>query len=144
MFKKLFVVSWLVSSLGMFLLSYLWHGYVLLDFAKNGTPTGLTLFYKIVTYLVIGFVIAKAVNLKLLNKRLLFMPVAKGIIVGIVCGLIVFIIATIKGMSLNVTLYSKYLLLNFFWQVFEQAMGGVIVGVVHNMIFDPDMVPEEQ
>ncbi len=143
MFKKLFIISWIFTSLGMFFLSYLWHGFVLSDFDKNGTPSGLNLFYKLTLYLIIGFVIANAINLKFINKPpLKFMPLAKGLIVGVICGILVFLISTIKGMAFNVSLTKKDLFLNFFWQVFEQATGGIIVGFAHNLIFDPDMEEE--
>ncbi len=144
MFKKLFILSWIFSALGMFLLSYLWHGFVLLDFVKNGTPTGLTLFYKIIIYLIIGFVLTKAVGSKYFDKWFKYLPVLKGIAVGLICGFLVFLVSTFKGISLNVTLNKPYLILNFFWQIFEQAMGGIIVGIVHYFLFDPDDIPEEE
>ncbi len=144
MFKRQFLLSWLFSSIGMFVLSYLWHGYVLLDFVNYGEPSGLILFYKIVIYLVIGFVIASVVRLKTFDKRLKYLPVVKGLIVGCVCGILFFALSTFKGISFNVTLNHKYLLLNFFWQLFEQMMGGIIVGVVHNLVFDPSMIAKEE
>ena len=133
MFKKEFIFSWIFSAAGMFLLSYLWHGFVLMDFVKNGTPTGLNLFYKISIYVVIGFVITKAFNTKILDKRLKYMPMVKGIVIGVICGFVVFLVSTIKGISLNVTINKLYLLLNLFWQLFEQVMGGIIVGFIHNL-----------
>ena len=68
----------------------------------------------------------------------------KGIAVGLICGFLVFLVSTFKGISLNVTLNKQYLILNFFWQIFEQAMGGIIVGIVHYFLFDPDDIPEEE
>lgn len=143
MFKKIFLMSWLISSVGMFILSYIWHGYVLLDFFKNGTPSGLSLFYKILIYLVIGFIIAWLFSLKTFVEFLKYSPVLKGIIFGVLLGVIVFVISTFKSISYNVSLSHQYLLLNFFWQLFEQAMGGFIVGVVYYFMFNPEIASEE-
>jgi len=142
MFKKQFILSLLFSALGMFFLSYFWHGYVLHDFLKNGTPRGSALLYKIGIYMVMGFAIAKTVTFKFVEKRYLYMPLAKFIVVGIFFGVVFFIISTIKSISLDVPLSGKYLLLNFCWQVLEQAIGGLIVAIVHRFVFDPDLTEE--
>ncbi len=143
MLKKIFLMSWLISSVGMFILSYIWHGYVLLDFFKNGTPTGLSLFYKILIYLVIGFIITWLFNLRIFKEFLKYSPSLKGIIIGVLVGIVVFSISTFKSISYNVSLSHQYLLLNFLWQVFEQAMGGLLVGVVYYFLFDPESTSEE-
>ncbi len=137
MLSKRFYISWISSSAVMFLLSYAWHGIVLTDFSRLTYPKSLFLFFASIVYLIIGFVVAKGVDSKTLETKFKKKPVLRGVIAGMICGIAFFLIATVVGISFSTGSKIENLLLDSSWQMFEQAMGGLVVGIVHIFVFDP-------
>ena len=45
--------------------------------------------------------------------------------------------ATVVGVSFSAGSRIQNLLLDVSWQVIEQAIGGLVVGIVHVFVFDP-------
>jgi hypothetical protein len=137
MLKNRFYISWISSSLIMFLFFYAWHGLYLNDFSHIGYHIGVFLTMSAFVYLLIGFILAKAIHIEFLNVYFKGKPVIKGVVSGIVCGICLFLIANVFGVSFNTNTQIANLVLDFCWQIFEQSIGGAIVGIVHFLIFDP-------
>jgi H+/Cl- antiporter ClcA len=140
MLTKRFYISWIASSVIMFLLFYSWHGIFLNDFSRLSYPKEVFLIISAVVYLFIGFILAKAINAKQFGKHFRRKPVLRGLISGALCGLAFFMIATVVGISFSSSSKIANLLLDVSWQVTEQGLGGVVVGIVHYLIFDPSML----
>ena len=144
MINKRFFISCLVSSLIMFLLSYVWHGLVLTDFSRLSYPKQLFLFFAAIVYVMIGFVVSKAIDIKILDKRFKRKPVLRGLISGALCGVAFFLVATVVGVSFSTGSKLENMMLDITWQVIEQSIGGVVVGLVHIFVFDPQAHLEEE
>lgn len=137
MISKRFFISCLVSSLVMFLLSYVWHGIILTDFSRLSYSKHLFLFFAAIVYLIIGFVVSKSIDFKILEKHFKRKPVMRGAISGAMCGVAFFLIATVVGVSFSTGSKLENLLLDVTWQTIEQTIGGVAVGLTHMFVYDP-------
>lgn len=127
---KRFFYTWIISSIGMFLLSYLWHGVILNDFSRLNYPKEIFLLLAALTYIFIGFVVVKIYEAKFFEKLFIHKPIFKGIFKGAICGFIFFLIATVVGVSFNTGSGLKNLAFDATWQVLEQAIGGGIIGLL--------------
>ena len=143
MLTKRFLISWIASSIVMFVLSYAWHGIFLTDFSRLSYPKELFLIFAALVYLIIGFVIAKAIDVKLLDKYFKRKPILKGAVVGAALGFAFFLISTVVGVSFSTGSKLENLLLDVCWQVTEQCIGGVVVGVAHIFVFDSSAIIED-
>ena len=143
MLTKRFLISWIASSIVMFLLSYVWHGVFLTDFSRLSYPKELFLFFAVFVYLIIGFIVAKAIDVKLTENYFKRRPVLKGALTGAVLGFTFFIISTVVGVSFSTGSKLENLLLDVSWQVIEQSIGGAVVGIAHFFVFDSSAVIED-
>ncbi len=143
MFTKRFNISWIGSSLVMFALSYIWHGLFLTDFSRLSYPKELFLVFASFVYLIIGFIMAKAIDVKFLENHFKRKPIIKGAVAGAALGFTLFIISTVVGVSFSTGSKLENLLLDVCWQVIEQSFGGVAVGLAHFFIFDPTSIIED-
>ena len=127
----------------MFMLFYIWHGLFLTDFSRLTYPKGIFLICSSLVYLIIGFVVSKAIDTKILDKQFKRKPLLRGLISGAVCGFSFFLMATVVGVSFSAGSKVENLLLDVTWQVIEQTVGGLVVGIVHVFVFDPKAVFED-
>lgn len=135
MTKKGFFLSWLLSSLIMFSLSYLWHGVFLNDLERLSYPKEIFLTGSIITYLILGFIVTK-IYLKKFPKQIAKRPLIRGLISGAMLGIATYIVALVIGVSFSNTLTPQYILFDLLWQTVEQTFGGVTVAVVYVSIYD--------
>ncbi|CAN5358248.1 hypothetical protein BH10BAC1_BH10BAC1_07800 [soil metagenome] len=143
MLTKRFFISWIASSVVMFLLSYAWHGVFLTDFSRLSYPKEIFLVIAAFVYLIIGFVMAKAIDIKMLDAHFKRKPIIRGAITGASLGFTLFLVSTVVGVSFSTGSKLENLLLDVSWQTIEQGIGGVIVGVAHFFVFDPSSVVED-
>ena len=143
MLSKRFFISWIATSVVMFLLSYVWHAIFLTDYSRLSYPKEVFLIFASIVYLIIGFVVAKAIDVKMLEKSFKRKPIIRGAISGAACGFVFFLIATVVGVSFSTGSKMENLLLDVSWQILEQTIGGVVVGIVHIFVFDPSVVLED-
>lgn len=143
MISKRFFISCLASSLIMFILSYVWHGIILTDFSRLSYSKHLFLFFAALVYLIIGFVVAKSIDFKILEKHFKRKPILRGAISGAICGVAFFLIATVVGVSFSTGSKLENMLLDVTWQTIEQTIGGVVVGLTHIFIYDPSVHMED-
>jgi hypothetical protein len=139
MLTKRFFISWLVASAIMFMLSYAWHGIFLTDYSRLSYPKGIFLIIASFVYLIIGFIVAKAIDIQYLAEKFNRKPILRGALSGAACGFMFFLIATVVGVSFSTGSKIENLLLDVTWQVIEQGIGGVVVGLAHIFIYDPSV-----
>jgi len=128
-----------VSAVIMYLAFYIWHGVLLNDFNHLPFSKGLFLGLSSIVYLVISFVLYVVFEFKPFKDKIpgLFL---RGTISGMVVGFILFSITTVLSISFKENVNINYLLLDFFWQMIEQMIGGVVICFLKLIIFEP--VPE--
>jgi hypothetical protein len=142
-YGKRFFISWIISSVLMFGLSYLWHGVVLNDYSQISYPLGIYLTAAAVAYLFIGFLVGRAFVIPFFD-RISRHPLLRGPAIGFACGMLVYVISMVVQVSINKDMNLKYFLLDFTWQGIEQAFGGFIVGLVYMTVFEPLPFPVEE
>lgn len=118
---------------------YLWHGVFLNDLARISFSKTLFLVLAALVYLIISIVLYKLFESEFLSSKIQH-PVSKGLLSGLMLGFVLFAVVTVLGISFTKSTSIEYIALDFVWQIFEQALGGVIIGLGKVFIFDP--IPE--
>ena len=130
MFSRKTFISWIVSSVIMFSLSYLWHGVILNDFDKVSYPKELFLSLLAFLYFIIGLIIALAYTFWGDGKKFLY----KGLLIGGLTGSIIFLIVFVLGISFHEKVLFNHAVIDFCWQVIEQGTGGAAAGFIYSLI----------
>ncbi len=143
MLTKRFFISWLVASAVMFMLSYVWHGIFLTDYSRLTYPKEVFLIIAAIVYLILGFVVAKAIDIHYLETHFKRKPILRGALSGAACGFLFFLIATVVGVSFSTSSKIENLLLDVIWQIIEQGIGGMAVGLAHIFVYDPSVTFED-
>lgn len=125
--------AWIISSLVMFGLSYFWHGIFLNDYKLIAYPRGIFLTAAAFVYLFIGFLLTRLFHVHILD-RISMHPLLRGPAAGIPTGLMVYMIAIVIGITINKTTEIQYMLFDVCWQMLEQAVGGIFVGLSYMYI----------
>ena len=137
MVSKRFIRSLFYSALVMCAAAYIWHGFVLSDFERlNRSKTKLLLFSGTIS-LFVAFVMFKLFELDIMEKYLRRNPLLRGLVVGVFCGALYFFITKLFGLSYDNSTNIKHSLVDFIWQVFEQSIGGIVIGMVYVSLYDP-------
>ena len=141
-YSRRFFISWILSSILMYVAFYLWHGIFLNDLKRISFSKPLFLSLAALVYLVISFILYKTFESKLFQHHFLN-PVFRGLISGVLIGFILFAIVTVLGISFAKDINMTYLAVDCGWQVIEQLIGGFIIGFMKLVIFEPltDMEP---
>lgn len=127
----------------MFALSYIWHGVFLTDFSRLTYPKEIFLIFAVFVYLILGFLVAKAIDVKLLENKFKRKPVLKGLISGASLGFTLFVMTYVLGVTFSTGSKIENILLDGCWQTIEQGIGGVVVGLAHFFVFDPSAIHED-
>jgi len=130
-----FFLSWLLASVVMFVLFYLWHGVFLNDFKRIQFPLLWLEVFAAFTYLILGAAIYFLFESHLLKHvKNLFL---RGVICGIVLGFTIFMVASIVNISLTRHLSMQHLMIDSVWQMAEQVVGSMVVVVLKLVIHEP-------
>jgi hypothetical protein len=132
---KEYFFSWILSSLCMFSLSYVWHGLILNDFARLTYPKEIYLTGSVITYLILGFLVTQ-IYLMRFPKSIASRPLVRGIISGILLGVATYVVSLVVGVSFSNALTTEYILFDLLWQAVEQMCGGIIVAFVYISIYE--------
>lgn len=125
-----FFISWIITSVSMFSLSYVWHGIVLNDFLRISYPKDLFLLVSALVYLGVGLAITiLTYALKKIKSSFKY-----GILVGALMGLFIYAIAFILGVSFYSVVDLKMIAFDAGWQIIEQGAGGLICALVYRMM----------
>lgn len=134
-----FYVSWLMSAIIMYGAFYVWHGIFLNDLNRITFSKTFFLILAAFVYFIVSLVLYKLFESNFLDKHIQH-PVLKGLVCGIILGFFLFALVTVLGISFTKNITMEYILLDLVWQISEQALGGVIIGLGKVLIFDP--IPE--
>ncbi|MES2568043.1 MAG: hypothetical protein V4565_14305 [Bacteroidota bacterium] len=118
---------------------YFWHGVFLNDLNRISFSKALFLGLAALVYLVISFILYRTYESKLLAKYIT-QPVLRGVVSGAFLGFFLFAIVTVLGISLTKDVNITYILADCGWQLVEQVIGGVVIGLCKVIIFEP--IPE--
>ena len=105
-------------------------------------PLSLFLLFASVVYLVAGAFVAKVYTLEIFS-RFTKHPFLKGLLSGSVCGILLYLISLVIGVSFSRSITMQYMLIDITWQMIEQGLGGLVVGVVHAFVWDDSMIRPE-
>jgi hypothetical protein len=128
--NKKFFISWIVSSIYMYGISFVWHGIILNDLARLTYPKNLFLLLAAIAYMGFGFALAVAINYININKT----KISRGLIFGIPLGVFVYLIAFVFGISFNSRPNMMHVAMDLTWQVIEQGTGGLVAGLVFRLV----------
>jgi hypothetical protein len=129
-----FFISWILGSVVMYSLFYMWHGVFLNDFKKINFPLTWLLFFTSIAYLTISFLIYAAFESKPMKNIYNFF--VRGIVTGIFVGFIIFIVSTVVTISISRHLTAQHLMLDCIWQITEQTIGGILMATVKVFVTD--------
>lgn len=127
----------------MFGASYMWHGIVLTDLHKLHYPVSVFLVCAGIVYFVLGFLLTRIFQSRMLAQRFSKQPFNKGLIIGSGAGVLLFLVTMVLGVSFNQPRTLEFILIDMGWQIFEQMLGGFAVALVHAFVMDPVPLPEE-
>ena len=120
-------------------LSYLWHGIILSDFERLNRPRGKLLIYSTIISSIVAFVIINLFELDIMEKHFKRSPLLRGLLAGAVSGVLYFLVSKVFGFSFATTNDLKQMLVDLVWQVFEQSIGGILVGMVYVAMYNPEI-----
>ncbi|MFN3343650.1 MAG: hypothetical protein ACK40M_13200 [Flavobacteriales bacterium] len=123
-----FLVSWLLSSGLMIMLSLVWHGVILNDLRNLPFDGSFFLVLTGLAYLAIGFLL----NVLILNIEFNENHFFKRALLGGALGFFIYLIVLTLGISYH-TRGFEHLVIDFSWQMIEQAVGGMIVNLCLNI-----------
>lgn len=134
-----FFLSWIIAAVLMYVAFYFWHGVFLNDLNRITFSKGLFLGLAALVYLVISYVLYRTYESKFIEKYLP-QPMLRGVVSGLIIGFILFAFVTVLGISFSKDINMTYILADCAWQIAEQILGGLIIGLGKVLIFEP--VPE--
>jgi len=118
---------------------YVWHGVFLNDLTRITFSKTLFLVLAALVYFIISIALYKLFESETLSSKIQN-PVSRGLVSGLMLGFVLFAIVTVLGISFTKNISIEYIALDFVWQISEQALGGLIIGLAKIFIFDP--IPE--
>lgn len=134
-----FYLSWILAAVLMYVAFYFWHGVFLNDLNRISFSKVLFLSLAALVYLVISFILYRTYESKLLSKYISHV-ILRGVVSGFVIGFVLFSLVTVLGISFTKNVNFTYILADCAWQIAEQVIGGVIIGLGKLIIFEP--IPE--
>ncbi|MFZ5553457.1 MAG: hypothetical protein ACOZCO_10100 [Bacteroidota bacterium] len=136
---KRFVISVLVSALIMFILSFSWHGLILNDFKKISLDFNLFIVLAAIAYIAIG----AALNFVMYYLETGDNLFGKPLLAGAALGFFIYLVVFVMGLSYHVR-GLEHIVIDFGWQMVEQALGGVTVAFCYRVYHRMDAVSDDQ
>jgi uncharacterized membrane protein len=134
--KRRILVPWLLSAVVMFGISALWHGLALTDLSE--LKISLNTYFLLIgfAYLIVGLGLVLVVRLCIVREWITLkwgFP-WKGMAIGSVAGLVVYLIILVSGLSFA-SHGLQHVAVDIVWQVIEQAVGGLMVslGIIYDL-----------
>lgn len=134
-----FYLSWILAAVLMYVAFYFWHGVFLNDLNRISFSKALFLSLAALVYLVISFLLYRTYESKLLSKYISH-AILRGVVSGVMIGFILFALVTVLGISFTKNVNFTYIIADCAWQIAEQVIGGVVIGLGKLIIFEP--IPE--
>ena len=131
-----FYVSWILAAVLMYAAFYFWHGIFLNDLNRISFSKTLFLGLAALVYLVISFLLYRTYESKLLSKHISH-AIFRGVVSGFILGFVLFALVTVLGISLTKNVNITYIVADCVWQIAEQLIGGLIMGLGKLIIYEP-------
>lgn len=134
--RRRILVPWLLSSVVMYGLSYVWHGIALTDLQELTVPLTLYLLLAAMVYLALGLgmtlIMHYALSYELISMREAF-PF-KAMALGGAVGFLVYLVVFILGISFAAH-NAMHIVVDVLWQMLEQSIGGLMVsfGIIYDL-----------
>ena len=123
--NKGFFLSWILTFVFLYGISYLWHGVLLNDLSRVNYSIDFFLLLVAIVYFVISFVLTFLIHfLEQFGKN----KVRRGLMIGMPMGIFIYLITFVFGISFYSNPTLNHILFDLSWQVIEQALGGVVAG----------------
>lgn len=123
--SKEFFLSWILTFVFLYGISYLWHGLLLNDLSRVNYSINFFLLLLAIVYFAISFVLTFLIHfLAQFGKN----KVRRGLMIGMPMGIFIYLITFIFGISFYSNPTLNHILFDLSWQVIEQAIGGAVAG----------------
>lgn len=126
-------LAWVMTTLAMFGLSFLWHNQIRDDFFdqfQNAIFSPLVYIGGMAAvYGVLGFVMSSLAYHRF-NYSRYDVPIISGPVLGMIAGIVMFIVMIATGTFYKEDMGLGYLTMGFVWQLFEQGIGGLVWGII--------------
>jgi hypothetical protein len=119
-----FFITWLITFVVMYGVSYLWHGVLLNDLSRISYP--LHIFLLLVALVYFGISLAIVALTRLLPH--ISNITLRGWLIGLSVGVFIYLIAFALGISFYANPTFKHILFDLVWQMVEGSMGGLVAG----------------
>jgi len=133
--KRRILAPWLLSAVVMMVISFAWHGLALTDISDLRMDRRLYFGLSTLAYLIIALAITRMVQFLIMREWISLkgpFPV-KAMFVGGATGIVVYLAILAMGLSFA-SRGMQHAVVDFAWQVVEQSVGGLMVGL--GIIYD--------
>ena len=123
--SKEFFLSWILTFVFLYGISYLWHGVLLNDLSRVNYSINFFLLLLAIVYFAISFVLTFLIHfLAQFGKN----KVRRGLMIGMPMGIFIYLITFVFGISFYSNPTLNHILFDLSWQVIEQGLGGAVAG----------------
>ena len=134
--KRRILFPWLLSTVVMAAISYVWHGLALTDITDLRMDFWLYLGLSSVAYLVIGLILTLAIHFGIAREWISLktgFPL-KSMLVGGGIGILIYLVVLLSGLSFA-SHGVQHVVVDLIWQIVEQSIGGLMVslGIIYDM-----------
>lgn len=134
--KPSFFIGWLLSSLLMYALFYVFHGLVTNDLLKISMPKTVFLSVAGFVYVCLGFGMSVLLDASFFRKEITNV-FKRALIAGPVVGVFLYAVALTIGVSFSAHFDMINLMVDVGWQILEQTSGILIIALVKTLAFHP-------
>ena len=124
-----FITATLVGALVMLGLSYVWHGMVLNDFKQVAIAKPVFVGMLVVVYLGVSALLALLFSLLHFDDN----NTRNRLLIGGAVGFFIYLIAFVLGVSFSPPSETEHIVLDFAWQMMEQAAGAIAIDFVFHI-----------
>ena len=127
--KKL-IISTVASGVGMWIVAGLWHNIIMQALYKETHATHEGIGIMLIAYLVLGLLMAYMYPLGYKGGK----PILEGLRFGIIIGILWVFPHDLSMIGLPNIPSIVYIFKNVTWHIFEQGIGGIIIGLIYGKI----------
>lgn len=134
--KPSFFIGWILSSLLMYGLFYVFHGLVTNDLLKISMPKTVFLSVAGFVYVCLGFGMSVLLDASFFRKEISNV-FKRAFIAGPIVGVFLYAVALIIGVSFSAHFDLINLMVDVGWQILEQTLGILVIALVKSIAFHP-------
>lgn len=134
-----FFTGWVLSSLVMYLLFYVFHGLITNDLLKISIPRTVFLTVAAIVYLLLGLGMSILIDASFFKQHVKNVLI-RAVIAGPITGIFLYGVAIVIGISFSAQFTALNLLVDVAWQVVEQTAGFALIAVIKVITFNPNEI----